>query len=78
MILKDDKTGKPSGTTLRTWISATIFYALVIAGWIIEFWIGLSKNQISIIEMAGWFAAGSAGFYTAKRVTESMDGRKKE
>ena len=68
-LYTDDKTGKFSDTTLRTWIAFFVFIACVI------YWVWFDKDGISegekiLVESLMFFVLGQGGLYAFKRFNE--------
>lgn len=65
----DDKTGKFSNTTFRTWLTFLLLFACFI------FWVfidsdGISPREEILVEVMVWFCLGQGGLYGFKRFSE--------
>lgn len=75
-LYKDDKSGKFSDTTLRTWILFFLFvgYAIVIG--IKSFFQPIDKIHFTLLDTFAFTAFGQSGLYLGKRVSEIIGGKK--
>ncbi|EKO53520.1 hypothetical protein LEP1GSC132_0946 [Leptospira kirschneri str. 200803703] len=78
-LLKDDKTGKSSDTTLRTWIVffLVVFYLIVLSILSVFSPDSLRPLQMDIIQWLIVFYVTVGSLYLGKRINENLNSKKR-
>ena len=74
-LYTDDRTGRFSGTTLRTWLLFALFFAQALL-LILGPFIGYAPGQaaMDLLSLLGMFAVGGGALYLGKRFSEDRWG----